>query len=197
MTDSEWRKLMQESPSDAYRALIDQYGNLVYAIVLSKLKDSAEREDIEDCVSDVFVEFFQSAEAFSPSGGSLKGYLSTIAKRTAVDAYRRITYRRNKTSSIEDEEVRLPHSPDNPEQETEQKLFNQRLWQIILGLGEPDSSIIIRQYYYRQTNREIGKILSMTAAAVQKRSVRARKRMKQILLEESYFAGKGDCCEKV
>ncbi len=196
MTDSEWISLVKKSPQQGYRALIDQYGNLVYAIVLNKLKGTASREDIEDCVSDIFVEVFQNADCFTPENGTLKGYLSTIAKRTAIDAYRRLTKRYNSTASIEDDEIILPPSDDNPEAETESKLFNSHLWDVIRNLGEPDSSIIIRQYFYEQTAREIAKALSMTAAAVQKRSVRARQKLKEILTNELNFRGKGDCCEK-
>lgn len=196
MTDSEWLLLVKESPQEGYRALIDQYGNLVYAIVLNKLKAVANREDIEDCVSDVFVEVFQNSQSFNPASGSLKGYLSTIAKHSAIDAYRRLTKRYNSTSSIDDEDFIMPAAEDNPEKETESKLIRRRMWDIIRNLGEPDSSIIIRQYFYEQTAREIAKALSMTASAVQKRSVRARQKLKEIFENELNFKGKGDYCER-
>ena len=157
MTDSEWLALVNESPQEGYRALIDQYGNLVYAIVLNKLKGIASREDIEDCVSDIFVEVFQNSQSFNPENGSLKGYLSTIAKHSAIDAYRRLTKRYNSTASIDDEDFIMPPAEDNPEKETENKLIRRRMWDIIRNLGEPDSSIIIRQYFYEQTAREIAK----------------------------------------
>ena len=50
-------------------------------------------------------------------------------------------------------------------------------------LTEPDSTIIIQQYYYNRTASEIAKAISMTASAVQKRSVRARSKLKELLLE--------------
>ncbi len=196
LTDTEWISLVKASPHQGYRALIDQYGNLVYAIVLSKLKGTATREDIEDCVSDIFTELFRNAESFNPACGTLKDYLSTIAKRTAIDAYRRLSKRYSSTASIEDDEIILPPSEDNPEKETESRLSVRRIWDAVKCLGEPDSSIIIRQYFYEQTAREIARALSMTAAAVQKRSVRARKRLKEILEAEFSYNGKGDCCEK-
>ena len=189
MTDTEWYSLMQSAPREARRALIDQYANLVYAIVLNKLKGSASREDIEDCVSDVFVAVFENAEKYRPEGGSLKGYISTIAKRTAVDAWRRLTCRQNATAYIDEAELILPPAPDDPEEEATEKMQKNRLWEIVQSLGDPDTAIIIRQFFYEQTAREIGKALSMTAAAVQKRSVRARKRIKELLEAEA-------CCQK-
>ncbi|MBE6849656.1 MAG: sigma-70 family RNA polymerase sigma factor [Ruminococcus sp.] len=185
MTDAEWYSLLQTSPREARRVLIEQYANLVYAIVRNKLGGVASREDIEDCVSDVFVALFEQTQSYRPENGSLKGYLSTIAKRTAIDAWRRLTYRQNITSSMdEDETLVLPAAQDDTEQEVMEKFRNKRLWEIIKGLGEPDTAIIIRQYFYEQTAKEIGNALSMTAAAVQKRSIRARARIKELLQAE-------------
>ena len=48
-------------------------------------------------------------------------------------------------------------------------------------MGEPDSSIIVYQYYYDCSVREIAERLSMTADAVQKRSLRARKKIGKLL----------------
>ena len=51
----------------------------------------------------------------------------------------------------------------------------------IKELGEPDSTIIIQQYYYNRTAKEIAESISMTSAAVQKRSSRAKQKLKLLL----------------
>ncbi len=76
MSDSEWEQLLSSSPRDAYEYLIEQYGNLIYAIVLNKLSGFGTREDIEDCVSDIMVEFLRNAGKFSAENGSLKSYIA-------------------------------------------------------------------------------------------------------------------------
>ena len=48
MTDSEWEQLLNSSPRQAYETLIEQYGNLVYAIVLNKIGKCGSKEDIEE-----------------------------------------------------------------------------------------------------------------------------------------------------
>lgn len=187
MTDTEWLHLMEKSPQKAHLALIDKYGNLVYAIVISKLRGCAVREDIEDCVSDVFVEVFRNIDKFCESKGSLKSFISTIAKHIAINTFRRITYRKNNSVSIEEDNVELPPSDETPEDQTNKKFFRNRLWEIVKSLGEPDASIIIYQYFYDLTVREISEKVSMTPAAVQKRSIRARERIKKVLVNENYF----------
>lgn len=187
MTDTEWLNLMKQSPKKAHLALIDEYGNYVYAIVISKLRNCAVREDIEDCVSDIFVEVFRSADRFCESKGSLKGFISSIAQHIAINAFKCISYQRRDASSLEDEKIEFLPSDDNTENDTQKKLFQKRLWEIVDSLGEPDNSIIIYQYFYDLTVSEISKKISMTPDAVQKRSIRARERIKKILESENYF----------
>ena len=187
MTDSEWEYLFEDSPQKAYEYFIEQYGNLIYAIVLNKIGNCGSREDVEDCVSDIMIEFFRNAGRFSSGSGSLKSYISTIAKRRAIDAFRQITGRNNMCSDIDDESIVIPPASDDTEEEAERRIFSQNLWNIVKSLGEPDSSIIVYQYFYNHTVHEIAKILKMTSGAVQKRSIRARKKIGTILRNGDYY----------
>lgn len=180
MTDPEWAELLEKQPEAAYRKLIDSYGNYVYAIAISKLGKCGTREDVEDCVSDVFVDIYKNKEKYSSEGGSLKSFIATIAKRRAIDMFRQLTARRE-GPSIDDDTTVLPPSDINIEDETDKRLYRSKLWNTVRSLGEPDSSIIIYQYYYDCSVREIAERLSMTADAVQKRSLRARKKIGQLL----------------
>ncbi|MBQ6943791.1 MAG: sigma-70 family RNA polymerase sigma factor [Ruminococcus sp.] len=184
MTDDKWLELLEKSPKKAHTMLIEEYGGYVYAVVIDKLRSLCSSEEIEDCVSDVFVELFTNIHNFDSSKGSLKGYISVISKRAAINAYRKLSYRQHITMSADDEETELPVSADNPEEDVQKKLFRQRLWEIVEGLGEPDSSIIVYQYFYDFKVSDIAEKLRMTAAAVQKRSLRARQKIKKILEKE-------------
>lgn len=187
MTDSEWEQLLCSSPAKAYKALIDRYGNLIYAIVFNKIGSCGSREDVEDCVSDIMVEVFRNAEKYSAESGSLKSYISTITKRRAIDAFRQISARNNMRSDIEDDDVFIPPALDDTEEETEKRIFSQKLWNIVRSLGEPDCSIIVYQYFYNQKVNEIAKALKMTSEAVKKRSIRARKKIGAILRTGGYY----------
>ncbi len=161
-------------------ALIDEHADLVHAIVYNRLRGLANRADVEDCVSDVFVTIFESTEKLPVETAGQRAYIAAIARNSAIDAYRRLSCLQRNNAPLEET---IP-APDDPAEETTLKLRNKRLWEIIQSLGEPDTSIIIRQYFYEQTAKEIGRALSMTAAAVQKRSIRARKKMREILEQD-------------
>ena len=97
--------------------------------------------------------------------------------------YRKLSVKVYRTVSAEDEGIMEISSGENIIESTEMSERNSILLNKIKELGEPDTSIIIKQYYYNMTVAEIGKAISMTAAAVQKRSVRARQKLKNMLCE--------------
>lgn len=183
MTDSELINLLETEPDRGYEMIIEQYGNLVYAIVLNKLKNVSSREDIEDCVSDIFVEIFRNAGKIDESRGSLKSFISTVAKRTAIDEFRKLLKSFSRTVAIDESNEDSIISDITPEQTSEEKSDKQLLWMKVKELGEPDNIILVQQFFYGKTAKEIGKLLSMTASTVQKRSVRARARLKKELAE--------------
>ena len=172
------------SARNAYEQLVSRFGGYVYTIVLSKLGGLGSREDIEDCVSDVFVEVYSSMEKFSGEKGSLRAFVGSIAKRRAIDAFRRLSYRQSVTVPADDENTgSLPSSEDTSRQ-AEENILRKKLWDSVKSLGQPDRDIILFQYFYRMQTGEIARKLGMSPAAVQKRSQRARKKLKSILSDE-------------
>jgi len=180
MTETNRSELSGGSPEDIYRELIKTYGGYIYAIVMNRLNRVGSREDIEDCVSSVLVELYISLGSFSADKGGIKSYIGMIADRRAVDAFRRLTYRQSNTAGTVDELLDMP-SGDDTEAETESRMMKKRLWEAVSSLGNPDSDIIVYQYYYNMRPRDIAKKLGMTIGAVRKRSQRARQKLSEIL----------------
>ncbi len=69
------------------------------------------------------------------------------------------------------------------EKNSERAELKRILTECITRLGEPDSVIITQQYCYGRTIREIAAALKMSEAAVQKRSTRARAKLRTLLAE--------------
>ena len=174
---------MERSPEECMRTIFDEYCNYVYVIAANKLKSCGTTEDIEECVSDVFTEVFRRVNYIGEREGDLKGFIGVIAKRKAIDMYRKLNVKADRTISTDDEGFTEISSGENIIESTEMSERNSILFNKIKELGELDTTIIIKQYYYNMTVAEIGKAISMTAAAVQKRSVRARQKLKKMLCE--------------
>ena len=183
MTDYELRELMAESVQKCHRAVFDKYCNYVYAIVINVLRNCGSREDIEDCVSDIFLKIYKKFDESTDFSGNLKGFIGTVSRNTAIDAFRRINATNNRFVSIDDEIMEEVRSDERLEENTEKRELSRILLGKIRDLGEPDSTIIIQQYFYNRTAKEIAKSISMTSAAVQKRSSRAKQKLKALLIE--------------
>ncbi len=183
MTDSEFYALAASSKPTAHRALFDEYCGYVYAVAVNKLRSCGSREDIEECVSDSFAAVYKALDTSAERGSELKGLISVIAKRTAISFYRRLSVHSDTAVSIDDENAAPLRSDENVVEAAESDERRRIVMQAVKDLGESDSTIIVQQYFYNRTAKDIGKQVAMTSAAVQKRSSRARQKLKALLLE--------------
>ena len=186
MTDLELRMLMAESVQKCHRTVFDRYCNYVYAIVINILRNCGSREDIEDCVSDVFFKIYKQLDTTTEFSGDLKSFIAAVARNTAIDAFRRLSLRNNRSVYIDDDTMDELRSDERIEENAEKAERSHIILGKIKELGEPDTTIIIQQYYYNRTAKEIAKSISMTASAVQKRSSRARLKLKDLLCEAGF-----------
>ncbi|MBP7185750.1 MAG: sigma-70 family RNA polymerase sigma factor [Ruminococcus sp.] len=183
MTLSELRYIMERSQREGHKALFDEYCNYVYAVIINVLRNIGTREDIEECVSDVFVKIYRSYRDNELREGDLKGFIGAVAKNTAIDYMRKLnSYNRRNTSMDDDDFPEMP-SDIRIDADAEKKDSKRLLMQMVESLGEPDSTIIVQQYFYDRTAKEIARSLDMTPAAVQKRSSRAREKLKSLLIK--------------
>ena len=95
MTHSEYRLLWATDKARAQQTLFNEYLNYVYVIVFNRLRGCGSREDIGDCVIDVFMDVFSSYDHKYDIDGDIKGFIGTVAKRRAISAFRSITARQN------------------------------------------------------------------------------------------------------
>ncbi len=185
MTGIEYKRLCEGSPHKARRALFDEYCAYVYAVAFNRLRSVAAREDTEECVSDVFADVYRRLDGSDEFSGELKPLIATIAKRRAIDHYRKATAKKLPSVSLYEDDIEAIASGKSLEEETEKAELREILLKCIDALGEPDATIIVRKFYYDRTSKEIADELSMTATAVRTRCRRALKKIR----EELHSAG--------
>ncbi|MGN1194567.1 MAG: RNA polymerase sigma factor [Acutalibacteraceae bacterium] len=177
MTDKELIDLIKENPSRGFEKLIDLYSGLVFSVVSATLVPVGTKEDAQECASDVFVFFYRNLENIDLKKGTVKGYLAVCAKHTAISALRKLKSRGGGNVISLDENENLFSQSEDIEKNERSRLVRQA----VEALGEPDSTIIIRRYFFGETAKEIAKDLKMTHEAVMKRASRARKKLKETL----------------
>lgn len=178
MTDNELLGLFKTDPDPAMRAAITQYGGLVYRIVYSKLGALCQREDIEETVSDIFLLLYRSADKIDPEKGSLKAYLSAMAKHTAVRRAKQLI-RQADAEPLDSFENMISRDAGMP--------FEQRehIARCISRLGKPDSDIITLKFFYGMKSKEIAKRLGIKTNTVDKKVSRALEKLSAMLEEET------------
>ena len=80
--------LLQKRPNEGMKELMRQYMGYCYYIVRNKLSEFPQ-EDIEECVSDVFVDAYRYREKIDLEKGGFRVFLATLARRRAADCYRK------------------------------------------------------------------------------------------------------------
>jgi len=172
--------LLVQQPEKGLAELMDQYTAFVYTIAYGKLSNACAKRDIEECVSDIFYEIYRTRNNIDLEKGSLKSYIAVISKRRAIDFFRKqqkaITY----VPSEKFEHDLIASDTDVEKDVIDHETSNILIHEINL-LGEPDSDIIIRRYYFGQNTKTIAKALGMKENTVSKRVARALVKLEQAL----------------
>ena len=170
VTEEQIRTAARQSPDAGARALFDTYYNYVYAIVYRCISGTGTREDVEECVSDVFLEVLDRLPGIGE--GSLQAYLGTTARRRALNVCRSL--KRHGTDELPETFA----SEQDVAEDAELSMQAKQLMAHIRALGEPDATILIQKYYYDRNASEIGKLLGMNPITVRSRLSRALKALR-------------------
>jgi RNA polymerase sigma-70 factor (ECF subfamily) len=155
---------------DAVRELYREYGRLVYAVAHRVL---GRRDLAEDAVQQTFVNAWQAADRFDVTRDPAS-WLATIARRSAIDIYRR--EQRRPASELDDVAtddpavVSLP--PDLGSVEA--------VWHVrraIDALAPEEAAVVRLQHLDGMTHTEIADELGIALGTVKSRSHRAHRRL--------------------
>lgn len=176
MGDAEMLDLLQKNPEKGLKALITQYGGLVYAVVRRNLPESFCAADIEACAAEVFSEFYLDLDKYDPSKGSIKAWLCVIARHNAVDLARR-----NTDVLPLDEEIRTDIGGISLESNLEEHELRRAVLSEVKSLDEPDREILLRKFYLGESSKEIAERMKMTVSNVDTRTSRAVEKLRKRL----------------
>lgn len=150
----------------AVQAVYRQYGRLVFSVASSITRD---RELAADVVQETFVKAWKSADGFDTSR-DLAPWLTTIARRTAIDAIRR-----------ENRPTQGGHEPEVDG--VVEPISFERTWEVhevrqaVDGLDPRDAEIVRLTYQGGYTHQQIADRLDMPLGTVKSRLNRSQKRL--------------------
>ena len=181
MQDDELINILKTDPNTGMTLLLKQYGGLVYSVVKHKLAGQTFCDaDIEHCVADTFSEFYCDLDKFHEAAGSIRAWLCVIARHNAYDRLRR--YKKEAgTLSLDAEGFAEPQDTSlSVEEELLIEEFKEELLREIKALGKPDSTILLRKYYFSESSKEIAAALHLTVSSVDTRTHRAIQKLRSI-----------------
>ena len=176
MDESKLVAQLKSGNAESFIDVMGAYNKLLWVVVGGVLNNVGTREDIEECISDVYVSLWKKPAAYDARRGSLKTFLAVMAKRKALDKYRQLT----KMKIIELDEAVSASDDDLLEFIAKQELYNE-LYEAIRSLGEPDKEIMIRRYFFDEKPSGIAAKKDMPVKEVENRLYQSKLRLRKLL----------------
>jgi len=169
--DDQIIELLSNQDEHGLVMLQHQYDNLIRYFVRAILKDE---RDIEECISDIYLQIWKKYNLFNPTRGKLSTWLAAIARNTALN------YKKRK------QVVTTELSGDFCDAQTpEDTLLVQEgmhsLLNCIGNLTAGDRHLFYRKYYFLQPTNQIAAELGVTERSVEGRLYRMRKKLQKQL----------------
>ena len=150
---------------DSPEAVIRRYSDMVYRLAFAR---TGNRSDAEDLYQEVFLRYLTKAPAFT-SEDHRKAWLLRLAQFTAT-RFHTAPWRKRTEPLSEALSVPAPEGED--------------LWEELRRLPEKDRTVLHLYYYEDMTTEEIAKLLDRNPATVRSQLLRARAKLKKLLVEE-------------
>lgn len=160
----------------AYQYLISKYTKTVYCLAHTILSPTLNKEDIEECVADVFYDVWQKINEFDQGKGNFRTWLLILTK------YKALTYKRRKKivslASLENFEMKSPY---NLEKEIFLREDQEKVIEIINSFSKIDKELFFRRYFFGEKISHLAKAFNLSRTAVDNRLLRGRTIIKEAL----------------
>lgn len=160
--------------------VINLYTPYVSVVVYNTVGAVLSKEDIEEVVSDVFVSLWQNAENLDSEKGCIRTYIGTAARNRSKNKLRKNFLCSELNENVTD-------SFNDPNTEFEVKEEREILINLIKSLGEPDSEIFFRYYYYEERISGISEVTGIPAGTIKTKLARGRRKLKKALMQKEVW----------
>lgn len=180
MNDEKLLELIILNPEKGIHEAMQLYGRAVNTICRSVLR-GYEAGLVDEAVSETFFKLWKKSTQFSSEKGTtLKSWLYSIARNTAIDIRRKNGYQ---MVSINDENEPELIADISVENEMQKRELKQILNEVIALLGEPDNQVFLCKYFLCMKNKEIANKLQISEKKTENILYRGKAKLKELLAE--------------
>lgn len=165
---------IKSKESAAYEYMIQKYARTIYCLAYNILSKSHSKEDIEECVADVFLDAWIKIADFDEEKANFRTWLLILTK------YKALTYKRRKRPNnvvdIEDFELK---DQVNIEKQVLLRQDQEQVMQIINSFPKTDREIFVRRFFLGEKINDLAEFFNLSRAAIDNRLLRGRKIIKE------------------
>ncbi|TCO77379.1 sigma-70 family RNA polymerase sigma factor [Marinisporobacter balticus] len=158
----------------AYEHMIGQYTKIIYCLAYNILSGYLNKEDMEECVSDVFLDAWMKINEFDQEKGNFRTWLLILTK------YKALTYKRKKKGSnvvdIEKFEIKDNY---NLEKQFFLRQDQEKVIKIINAFNKIDKEIFFRRYFFDEKINDLAQAFNLSRSAIDNRLLRGRMIIKE------------------
>jgi RNA polymerase sigma-70 factor (ECF subfamily) len=160
----------RKGDDDAWRELVDRFGQKVYAI---SYHFTLKREDAEELSQEIFLKLFENLHRYD-GGFPLVAWILSVSRNLCIDRYRRRKREKSFRFLSDDAVTALLKSEDDPSSVALKKERTQLLFSALSEIPEDLAEILILRDLNGLAYDEIGKALELPDGTVKSRLFRAR-----------------------
>jgi RNA polymerase sigma-70 factor (ECF subfamily) len=183
LSDEELMRRLFRRDRDAFDALFDRYGDLVYSTALRILRDAHLAQDISQ---EIFVRLWRKPESYVAERGRFLTWLISVTRNRAVDEVRvRGRRQRYETASPEEQERELPAGDAIDPALNAQLAEQRRIVRAALTELPPEQRQVIELAYFGGlTQQEISESLAQPLGTVKTRIRLGMQKLRSALAPE-------------
>ena len=175
----------RQGDDDAWRDLVDRFGQKVYAI---SYHFTMRREDAEELSQEIFLKVFENLHRYD-GGFPLVAWILSVSRNLCIDRYRRRKREKSFRFISDDAVTALLKSEDDPSSMALKKERTQMLFSALSEIPEDLAEILILRDLNGLAYDEIGKALELPEGTVKSRLFRARSEVARKIRERHETKG--------
>jgi len=160
---------LAEQQESALEKVQSRYRRMLKSVVMQIVRNDAEADDV---LQEVFVQIWKRAKRYSANKGKLTGWLSTVARRRAIDYVRHNSAYRRATDRYEDycrEQGPDVASIDATDTVVDRHELSEMLEGYLEKLPDEQEKVVRMAYYDQRSQREISRLTDTPLGTVKTR----------------------------
>lgn len=167
-------KQLHSSNDEVLRIIYERYAEPIYQFVRLRINN---REQVQDIVADVFLDFLVAVKSNNPPHTNLRGWLFRVARNKVIDHYGK----EKKLPQTSLEEWMPDHKGASPESQLMESIRINRIRRALGGLVVEQQEVIILRFGQGLNLQETADVMSKSVSAIKSLQFRAVQNLRDLI----------------